>query len=112
MLVMQQKYPAVFTLLLLCAVCRAQAASDRKVLGYGWDVLAATPELILSNARNFDGSGLDGVFAGIRFSSGGKHFSSLTIANDPPWWRDELYRKLPVLREFVKHRGLKESLLG
>ena len=94
------------------AVCAAPR-QERRLLGYGWDILASTPDVVLANAAKFDASGLDGVFAEIRFKAGGRKFSSQTIVNDAPWPRAELERQmLPALREFPKHKGLRESLVG
>ena len=84
-----------------------------KILALGWDLLAATPDVVLANAEKFDASGVDGVFVEVRFSQGEHGFSSQTIANDAAWSRTELERQvLPSLREFPKHGGLKESLVG
>ena len=84
-----------------------------KILALGWDLLAATPDVVLANAEKFDASGVDGVFVEVRFSQGKERFSTQTIANDALWPRKELERQvLPSLREFPKHGGLKESLVG
>ena len=106
-------FVAMVTLALQGAGVCAGPWQERRILGYGWDLLAATPEVVLANAEAFDSSGLDGVFAEIRFKAGGKTFSSQTVANDAPWPRAELERQmLPSLREFPNHRGLRESLVG
>jgi hypothetical protein len=97
--------------LIFCGMLHAEPRG--KIIGYGWDLLAATPDILLANAERFDATGLDGVFTEIRFSVGGKRYSSQTIATDANWPRKELERScLSALKEFPKHKGLKESLLG
>ena len=97
--------------LMCCEMLHAEPRG--KIIGYGWDLLAATPRILLANADRLNASGLDGVFTEIRFSANGKRYSSQTIATDGIWPRKELEKScLSALTEFSKHKGLKESLLG
>lgn len=103
----------LFCCTLLCTALPLKSEVDRKIIGYGWDLLAATPDILLANAEKLDETGLDGVFTEIRFRVGKDGFSSQTIATDKAWPREELERSsLSSLRRFQEHKGLRESLLG
>ena len=103
----------LFCCTLLCAALPLKSEVDRKIIGYGWDLLAATPDILAANADKLDASGLDGVFVEIRFTDGKERFSSQTIATDRAWPRAALeFSSLASLKRFKEHCGLKESLLG
>ena len=87
-------------------------ALRRKYIGHGWDLLAVTPEEVLAHADEFDRTGLDGVALMPRVTtSDGRVGPRLVPMDGKVRTRDELKGVIPVFREIVRHRGLRESFL-
>ena len=89
------------------------SAPRKKVIAYGWDILAASPSDILAHAADFDRLPIDGVI----ISSNGKNAEGRNIQhrylmNNPAWNYDALDGEIDTLREIVKHPSLRESFLG
>lgn len=103
---------------ILLFLAAASAAADgfapvrKKLVGHGWDLLAATPEEVLAHADAFDRTGLDGVTLMVSGTVDGRRISHSTVMNDPPWPRERLKDKVAVFREIVKHPSLKESFIS
>ena len=87
-------------------------ALRRKYIGHGWDLLAVTPEEVLAHADEFDRTGLDGVAIMPRVTApDGRVGPRLVPMDGKVRTRDELKGMIPVFREIVRHRGLRESFL-
>lgn len=87
----------------------AGPGTDRaKVIGWGWDTLASTASDVLEHAAEFDASGFDGTAVMIQRPQS-YNFRSASVATN--WCRKALAAEIPILREFARHRGLRESLL-
>ena len=87
-------------------------ALRRKYIGHGWDLLAVTPEEVLAHADEFDRTGLDGVALMPRVTApDGRVGPRLVPMDGKVRTRDELKGMIPVFREIVRHRGLRESFL-
>ena len=90
----------------------ADDALRRKYIGHGWDLLAVTPEEVLAHADEFDRTGLDGVAIMPRVTApDGRVGPRLVPMDGKVRTRDELKGLIPVFREIVRHRGLRESFL-
>ena len=89
-------------------------AKETKFIAHGWDCQSASPQDVLASADLFDKTPLDGVSLSIKFtnSEANVYCYYKTMMTDPEWrWRDvEFY--VPVLKEIVKHKSLRESLLS
>ena len=90
----------------------ADDALRRKYIGHGWDLLAVTPEEVLAHADEFDRTGLDGVSLMPRVKGkDGRLGHRLAPMSGTVWSRDDLKDQIPVFRDIVRHRGLRESFL-
>lgn len=84
--------------------------SRAKVLGLGWDTLAASPSEILENADAFDRSGLDGVFAMVSgVGEDGTRYDARYVSKNEPWTKAMVSDAVAALSQFRNHRGLRES---
>ena len=100
-------------LVLVCACTVVAAASRKKVILHGWDILAASPQDILAHASDFDRLPIDGVV----ISSNGRNRDGRAIHHrylmtDPRWDYDVLDGEIDTLRKIVQHPSLRESFLG
>ena len=83
------------------------------VLAHGWDTMGATPKVILENADAFDALPVDGTILSLSVKTAdGKSFCNKTLPYDAKWEYEAFADQVPVLREIVKHRGLRHSLAG
>lgn len=107
---------AIRILPLLAAIVLATVAQARetKFIAHGWDCQSAHPDDVLASAAEFDKTPLDGVSLSIRFTNEalGVVCSYKTMISDPAWQWNDLEGYVPTLREIVKHRSLRESLLS
>ena len=108
---------AISAAALVGAICLAGsvcAAGPRvRVIAHGWDTMSATPEDILRNASGFDSLPIDGTVISLAAKAAdGTRFSDKTLPYDAKWNYEAFADKVPVLREIVKHRGLRHSLAG
>ena len=94
------------------ACLSADAAGPRvRVIAHGWDTMGATPRDILENADSFDELPIDGtIISMLGKTSDGKTFGCKTLPYDGKWEYDAFADHVPVLREIVKHLGLRHSL--
>jgi len=90
----------------------ASDAPRRKLIAFGWDFLAVTPEEVLANADAINQTGLDGVLLMVEKSlADGRKLSFRTVMNDPVWPATAFADKVDVFRQIVQHPALKESFL-
>ena len=83
-----------------------------RVIAHGWDTMSATPEDILRNADSFDDLPIDGTVISLStMSSDGTSYSDKTLPYDAKWSYEAFASTVPVLREIVKHRSLRHSLV-
>ena len=103
----------IFATLLSLFVLTAAVARETKFIAHGWDCQSAHPEDVLASAAEFDKTPLDGISLSVRFrNKQGDVCSYKTMISDPPWQWSDLAAYVPTLREIVKHKSLRESLLS
>ena len=88
-------------------------AREKIVLGHGWDTLDATPEDMLANAEAFDRTPFDGFTITLRNGKrpDGTKIDCLKMRGDAAWTPECFYGYDRTMRELVKHRSMKESML-
>ena len=86
-----------------------------KCLLHGWEfaVTGVTPERILAHADQFDKLPSSGIAVYLnRELSDGSRLSDDTVMSSPHWTYENLAPFIPALREFPKHRGLRDSMIS
>ena len=97
----------------LTAAIFSASARETKFLAHGWDCQSAHPDDVLASAAEFDKTPLDGISLSVRFArSDGVVCSYKTMISDPAWRWEDIKGYVPTLREIVKHKSLRESLLS
>ena len=86
-----------------------------KCLLHGWEfaVTGVTPERILAHADQFDKLPSSGIAVYLnRELSDGSRLSDDTVMSSPHWTYENVAPFIPALREFPKHRGLRDSMIS
>ena len=105
-------FAALISSALSVAVAGDGQLRSTKIIYHGWDLIDATPSVVLANAEKFKKVGIDGVT--LRLSASlpdGRKFSFDSLMNDPVWNAAAFTDQLPVLRKIAERRHLRESLL-
>lgn len=102
--------------LLIVALLQAgllSAVQPKKLIAYGWDILAASPEDILAHADDFDRLPIDGVILSTSGTNAlGEAIRHRSVKSDPAWDFDSLSGEVETLRKIVRRSSLRESFLG
>lgn len=99
------------------AVCVALGGfgEDRlKIIAGGWDVGSVTPEKLLAHAGLFDQTPFDGAVFAFKHVKGddGKDRNYTWGTMSEPITYQSLSGYVPTLKEIVRHRSLRESMIG
>lgn len=86
----------------------------RKYIWFGWDTQNLSAEQVLDNAASFDESVYDGVPVSVvvRNPETGKDIRVHYVLDNPEVTDAMIADKIPVLKEIVSHRGLRESFVS
>lgn len=86
----------------------------RKYIWFGWDTQNLSAEQVLDNAAAFDASVYDGIPVNVvvKDPQTGKSLSVHAIFDNPEITDEMLAPHVPVLKEIVAHRGLRESFIS
>ena len=89
-------------------------AVRHKYIWFGWDTQCLSAEQVLDNAESFDKSVYDGtpVTVKVKNPETGKEMKIHDVLENPEVTDAMLADKIPVLKEIVSHRGLRESLIS
>ena len=86
----------------------------RKYIWFGWDTQNLSAEQVLDNAASFDESVYDGVpvVVVVKNPETGKDMRVHYVLDNPEVTDAMIADKIPVLKEIVSHRGLRESFVS
>ena len=89
------------------------AAGPKTVLGHGWDILDSDTSDLLANADALDKTGLDGVAIRLRLgqTADGAAMDGTKMRGAPRWREEAFERDVANIRELVKHRSMRQSML-
>ena len=112
---LEPKYTLTFAVAFVFTVVTEVAAVPRpvKLLLHGWEFSGVTPAEIFGHADQFDRLPSSGVTVYARRDlPDGTRLNPDQIMGDGNWTRENVSPFIPVLKEFSRHRGLKESMLA
>ncbi len=89
------------------------AAEPKTILGHGWDLLDSDTSDLLANADALDRTGLDGVSIRLKLgkTADGAAMDCTKMRGAPRWREDAFDRDVANIRELVKHRSMRKSML-
>jgi len=96
--------------MLLCAALAATGLAQgagKKLIYTSWEFDAATPAQVLEMADAFDKTAYDGVAINVAVAACNRR----PISDDPGWKYSDVEKFEADLRQIVKHRSLRESLV-
>jgi hypothetical protein len=99
---------------LALAVLGAASAAEKKIITASWITGNKTPAELLKEADRLDKTEVDGYtirFAPVRHSATGAVCRADRLRFNPPWRYEDFEPQLPVVRELLKHKAFKESLI-
>ena len=82
-----------------------------KVVCYGWDLLASSPEELVENAEAFSRCGSDGVSVVLAGRAGTVGYDMRETLTQTGWTEEMLASRLPALKRLHALPGLQESLI-
>lgn len=96
------------------AIFAADAASSPKTIATGWDIIRMTPERIVANADKLDRTPFDGVGFVLNSRDGwfDEYADPVRAMTDRVWDYSALEHYVPVFKEAVRHKSLRNSFLS